>query len=160
MIFPVRKRHLPQPLEPRFEMNLLPARQGQFPQSPATSNSFGGGDFGGTRVANVTPVESPSSGINGGSNFDSSLTKAWNNGTQQSQLKPIGVGTSNEMPGNRLRRASLQSSDRGGSNASAIPAAFDQGRHAMTGHVSDVDIPSKILSGSGSYAPGSVNKVR
>jgi len=89
------------------------------------------------------------------------LTNAWNNGTTQSQLKPIGIGAPTAMPGNGLRTASVQSNDFAPTaSASSIPAAFDQNRNAMTSHISEIDIPAKILQGSGSYAPGSVNKVR
>lgn len=132
-------------------------------QPAQSGQTFGGGSFGGsdsfnqTRVANVTPVN-PKRTL-GQSNPGSSLTKAWNNGATQSQLKPIEIGARTAAPSNGLRTASLQSNDFG-SSVGTIPAAFDQGRNAMTSHVSEIDIPTKILSGNSSYAPGSVNKVR
>ena len=123
--------------------------------APSTDNQFNR-----TRVANVTPVTTPSPNVqrNG---LESNLTKAWNNGLKQSQLAPIEVGTPTQAPGNGLRTASAQSSTFGSAtSASTIPAAFDRNRNAMMSHVSDIDIPSKILSGSSNYAPGSVNQVR
>lgn len=134
-------------------------------QPSQSGGTFGGGDFGSstgtfnrTRVASVTPVNPKRT--QGQPNFESSLTKAWNNGTKQSQLKPIEIGARSTTPGNTLRTASLKSNDFAASSAATIPAAFDQGRNAMTSHVSEIDIPTKILSGTSSYAPGSVNKVR
>ena len=125
--------------------------------------TFGGGTFNRTRVANVTPAN-----VASGSTFtkptglDSNLTKAWNNGSRQSNLKAIEVGTASFTPGNALRTASATSttSNDFATGAATIPAAFDEGRNATTSYINDVDIPTKILSGSGSYAPGSVNQVR
>ena len=143
------------------------------PSQPANrDNSFGSGSFNRTRVANVTPASnnpppvsnsattSGSSTRAGSNGLGSTLTKAWNGGAKQSQLQPIEIGPATTTPGNGLRTASLQSSLPTTPAASTIPAAFDQGYNAMTSHVSEIDIPTKILSGSGSYAPGSVNKVR
>ena len=99
-------------------------------QNQTPNNQFGSGSFDRTRVANVTPVQS-SGNVNSG------------------------FGSSN----NALRTASLE----GGNPMSGtrnIPSAYENGGSAMAGHFNDVDIPAKILSGSGSYAPGSVNKVR
>ena len=126
------------------------------PSKPAPKGIESDGTFGRTRVANVTPATTsqPRSGLS------SSLTKAWNDGEKQSQLQPIQVGPPTTAPGNGLRTAAVQSNNFGRPAASSIPAAFDQGYNAMTSHVSEIDIPGKILSGSGSYAPGSVNKVR
>lgn len=130
------------------------------PPTQPESSSFGGGGFNRTRVANVTPVESPQSSASAQSpGLASKLTNAWNNDGRQSQLKPIDVGTKTSTPGNALRTASVQSGDFG-STASTIPSAFGDGGNARTSHVMEIDIPSKILSGSSSYAPGSVNKVR
>lgn len=138
------------------------------PSVSADAPVSGGQNFNRTRVANVTPVATPPTQptqtptFSSRTGLDSSLTKAWNNGSQQSQLKPIGITAPSSMPGNGLRTASAEVSTLGSGNATAssIPAAFDQNRNAMTGHVSEIDIPAKILSGTGTYAPGSVNKVR
>ncbi|WP_238381195.1 hypothetical protein [Mariniblastus fucicola] len=134
------------------------------PAQTAQPTASFGGTFNQPRIANVTPVATPSqsgSGFGQRSGIDSSLTNSWHNGTTQSQLKPIEIGTPSSTPGNNLRTAAVQNSDLGSSSSvSNIPAAFDAGRNAMTSHVSEIDIPAKILSGSGSYAPGSVNKVR
>jgi len=122
--------------------------------------SFGGGTFNRTRVANVTPANIPQGGtLTRPQGLDSSLTKSWNNGSRQSNLKAIEVGTGSSTPGNALRTVSTASNDFS-AGVGTIPAAFDEGRNATTGYINDVDIPSKILTGSGSYAPGSVNKVR
>ena len=130
----------------------------------AASESFGG-NFNRTRVANVTPASSTPSGgtfakpAESGSGLGSSLTKSWNNGSRQSNLKAIEVGPQTSTPGNVLRTAFIRSDEFNAGTAN-IPAAFDAGRNAAASHISDVDIPNKVLSGSGSYAPGSVNKVR
>ena len=136
------------------------------PQNATPQNeSFGGGTFGGgtfdrTRVANVTPANIPQQEtLTRPKGLDSSLTNAWNNGSRQTNLKAIKVGTGSSMPGNGLRTASTNSNDFAIGTAN-IPAAFDEGRNTTASFINDVDIPSKILSGSGSYAPGSVNKVR
>ena len=123
--------------------------------APSTNNQFNR-----TRVANVTPVstQNQSTQRNG---LDSNLTKAWNSGLKQSQLAPIEIGTPAQAPGNALRTASAQLNTFGSAtSASTIPAAFDRNRNAMMNHVSEIDIPSKVLSGSSNYAPGSVNQVR
>ncbi len=134
----------------------------------ASQNSMSdGGTFNRTRVATVTPASkaieaTPAADSKFGqrSGLDSSLTKAWNGGLKQSQLQPIQVGPATSNPGNGLRTAGLPSNVPNRPAASSIPAAFDQGYNAMTSHVSEIDIPTKILSGSGNYAPGSVNRVR
>ena len=132
------------------------------PQKFTTAVPSSGGDFNRTRVANVTPVntQNQNSTFAQRNGLDSNLTKSWNNGLNKSQLAPFQVGSS--TPGNGLRTASLQTDSSGFASApaSTIPAAFDQHRNAMTSHVNEIDIPTKILSGTGSYAPGSVNKVR
>ena len=124
------------------------------PAAPRQPNTISPGEFNRTRVANVTPVDAAKSKLatqtpNG---LASNLTNAWNNGDRQSQLKPIGVNNTISTPGNVLRRGSIQS-------GTAIPT-FGDSKNVTVGHVSEVDIPQKVLSGSSSYAPGSVNKVR
>ncbi len=135
---------------------------GSFASKPApptrTQNSFVSDNFNRTRVANVTPVNSGDSAVQKPAGLASSLTNQWNNGDRQSQLKPVGGGSTNVTPpGNGLRTASASSGF--GSGASSIPA-FGGGRTAPASHVMEIDIPAKVLSGAGSYAPGSVNKVR
>jgi hypothetical protein len=123
------------------------------------------GAFDRTRVANVTPAgnqATSNSTFGQRSGLQSTLTKAWNGGEKQSQLQPIQVGPPAAAPGNGLRSASLQTNnfDRPAAAAASIPAAFDQAYNTMASHVGEIEIPNKILSGSGNYAPGSVNKVR
>ncbi len=122
-----------------------------------------GGTFDRTRVANVTPAASQAtsnSTFGQRSGLESTLTKAWNGGEKQSQLQPIQVGPPKDAPGNGLRTASLQTNKFERPAAASIPAAFDQAYNTMASHVREIEIPNKILSGSGNYAPGSVNKVR
>jgi len=146
----------------------------KFKAPAAISNQFGGGgfvakpvkpapapaQFNQTRVANVTPVQSGfgQSGSGTSTGLASKLTNAWNNGGRQSQLKPVEVAKNLvPNPGNVLRTASLQKNDFG--TGAAIPT-FGNSRNVTASHVSDIYIPEKVLSGSGNYAPGSVNKVR
>ena len=119
---------------------------------------FSSGEFGRTRIANVTPVNDQGTVATKPAGLASTLTNAWNNGERQSQLKPIDViNNKTSAPGNVLRTASIRAGDLGAS--AAIPR-FGNAHNVTVGHVSEIDIPQKVLSGSGSYAPGSVNKVR
>ena len=118
----------------------------------AASESFGGnfgGNFNRTRVANVTPASSTSGGTfakptGTATGLGSSLTKSWNSGSRQSNLKAIEVGTPTSTPGNALRTAFIRSDDFK-SSAANIPAAFDSTQYPWATRCSKM-VPSSDVS--------------
>lgn len=142
---------------------------------PSSGNSFkppaATSGFGVPRTAQVTPVGSRSPdnsmlsprGINTsiGNTFDRQAGQAGQVGFQRQLAKTTPAGSNGFKPAATSTATSPFPSPIGerGSRIASIPSEFSTGQNAMTSHVSDVDIPANILSGSGSYAPGSVGSV-
>ena len=118
-------------------------------QSQDQKNSFDR-----TRVANVTPVQS--------SVRASTSPQTPTTGFQSQPPNPKQFSNSlaqSNGGGTGFKATSPEKKPLFG-NAQPIPSAFGSGENKPVSHVGDVDVPAKLLKGSGIYAPGSVHLVR
>ncbi len=145
---------MPKPEANRF-VTALPQ-----PKPQPASKSFGGSQ---TRVANVTPVK-PAASNAGSSNKSFGPGLPANNYASASGSASSNNASQVNVPLSPLRHSvpspsTIASAPSTPSTVAPISSSFGQGGLSAVSHQSEVDLPSKILSGSGSYAPGSV-KIR
>jgi hypothetical protein len=144
----------PSAVSTQSTLNQPAANTGSTNGLPSNGSLFkapGSDAFGGTRVANVTPAPPANGSMLGPQKpgapaaSNSAFGSTWNRPIGQTGAVAVAPPTQN--PGNGLRTAS-------------IPSNFSPGQNATTSHESDVELPSKLLTGSGGYAPGSVSLIR
>ncbi len=147
--FPEGAASISKPLAPAPTANNIAASvppPSAAPPAQPTGNSFvasqpaaaPSSSFGQTRIANVKPFTPPA-------------TNQFNPGSAPAAApQNTRVASNITAPSfNPVRDAAV-----------AIPATAPEGRLATISHESDVDVPAKILSGAGSYSPGSTRSLR
>ena len=144
----------------KSESNVAGVNSGfNFPENaPGLMQSQGQmGLFDRTRVAEVTPVQP--GGFENRSTAPNAPLIAQQNQSNAAQGAFADSQSKDNSANAGFKTASAQNNPMF-KGVDAIPAQFGKSGNQPASHLSDVDLPAKLLKGSGIYAPGSVNLVR